>query len=200
MQPEKPKDPFAGIVPRGAPCGYEAEEWRECLKQDDYMPDRDLKKCDKKRRAFYDCTKAWRASQPAVNTNQQDSSSSSGFFGGWIGGGGNNKNNSVTKENSQTPVGGLPELCSGLADKLRVCMEMSMFETAKCQREMTWLRECVGRVDPEVRGIVNEMDEEAKRLRKGEDDVLQIPQLTHMEQKAWHDLWNTKPKHGQDKV
>lgn len=185
MQPEKPKDPYAGIVVRGSPCAWEAEDWRDCLKQDDYMPDRDMKKCDKKRKTFYDCTKAWRAKQPQPTQMQPTGNSSSAA------------NKSAP---TKTLIGStLPELCSGLADKLRVCMEMSMFETGKCQREMTWLRECVGRIDPEVGGIVAELAAEEANSKSREDEALQIPQLSHMEQKSWHELWNTKPKHAQDK-
>lgn len=156
-----------------SPCSVESVDWRECLKEGDYMPDRDLKKCDPQRRKFYDCMKEWRAKQPPLQPGQPGSA-------------------------SKAP-GTVPELCSGLTDKLRVCMEMQMFGTLKCQREMDALRECVARLDPEVKGVVEEYKMEQAQREREQDELLGIPQLSQAEQKSWMKLWTTKPDHAQDK-
>lgn len=48
------------------PCRNEAFIWRECLKRDDYNPDRQLNRCDRKRELYYSCMTAWRSTQPEV--------------------------------------------------------------------------------------------------------------------------------------
>ena len=161
------------VVTRNSPCSQEGNDWRECLKEDDFMPDRDLKKCEKFRKCFYDCVKAWRAKQEPLKPGQPGAA-------------------------SKVP-GSTPELCSGLTDKLRVCMEINMFETAKCQREMGALRECMARVDPEVAAVNKELQEDLAKHEAMQEDMLRVPQLTQMEQQVWTKLWGEKPKHGQEK-
>lgn len=48
-----------------APCAKLALVWRQCLKEDDYSPDRDFSKCDSQREGYYTCLNAWRATQGA---------------------------------------------------------------------------------------------------------------------------------------
>uniref|UniRef100_A0A7S1MEU3 CHCH domain-containing protein n=1 Tax=Neobodo designis TaxID=312471 RepID=A0A7S1MEU3_NEODS len=43
-----------------SPCRDEAALWRRCLKEDDYSPDRNLKKCDGFRDTYYSCLSSWR--------------------------------------------------------------------------------------------------------------------------------------------
>lgn len=155
-----------------SPCSLESVEWRECLKEGDYMPDRDMKKCDQQRRCFYECIKAWRAKQVPLKPGQPGAQ-------------------------ARAP-GMVPELCSGLTDKLRSCMEMQMFETLKCHREMNLLRECMAKVDPEVHGVLEEFKQEQLRKEREEDDILGIPQMSMAEQRSWTRLWQDKPQHAQD--
>jgi hypothetical protein len=46
-----------------SPCADESFVWRQCLKEDNYSPDRNFKKCEAKRSAFYSCLAEWRTTE-----------------------------------------------------------------------------------------------------------------------------------------
>lgn len=57
----------AAATPSGSletPCVPERELWRNCMKRNDYQPDRDLRSCNETRADYYTCINAWRAANP----------------------------------------------------------------------------------------------------------------------------------------
>ena len=145
------------------PCAEESKSWRECLKQNDYTPDRVLSKCDSTRHPYYKCINAWRATQPPPPNGAK--------------------------------VGAIPPLCSGMADRLRLCMEMNMFEVGKCQREMGDLRGCVAQVDPEVAAVTREMHADVVKAQREKDAAMGYVEPVSSIAQAWPKLWGPGREH-----
>lgn len=154
------------------PCVPERTSWRACMAANDYQPDRDLRNCNETRESYYGCLNAWRKQNPQPTNDQRQR------------------------------VGVLHSLCVGINDKLRTCMEIYMFETHRCQKEMQELRECAGKVDKDVRSATLDMEKDLKKKWEKEQAELagtaMAPGQTPAQAAIWAELWEKKPSWAQE--
>lgn len=144
------------------PCEKEAFVWRECMKEFDYMPDKNISKCDDPRKTYYACINDWRRQSVA--------------------------DKSVPAAPATFTI---PRDCVGVSEKLRQCMEIYMFNTEHCTSEMTNLQRCVAKFDPYVAAVVADAENEERRrqvLDRARLEGLISLEKSAMP-RSWRNLW-----------